>query len=198
MPETGKALVYVIEDQRFKAVNDVTVRVGLDGSWIGANRGNSYLFFSAEPGEHHLCANWNISVYPGPLDNDRQISLNHFTAEPGKVYYFRVRTIGGQTIEPIFDMDQVNSDEGQLLLASAAFSHSQANKQPIQKSTGDPNAAYSVLPIVFANLIEEHGWKKPVCTAWKKISSKQSKDCCPYNLEMYESQTPQLSFSPTV
>jgi hypothetical protein len=27
----------------------------LDGSWIGANYGTSYLFFSVAPGEHRLC-----------------------------------------------------------------------------------------------------------------------------------------------
>ena len=48
--DPSKAFVYVIEDQRFRAFNDVTARVGLDGAWVGANRGNSYLFFLVEPG----------------------------------------------------------------------------------------------------------------------------------------------------
>lgn len=139
-PETGKALVYVIEDQRYKALSDVTVRVGVDGSWMGADRGNSYLFFSTGPGEHHLCADWNIGVYPGPMNSDRQISLANFTVEPGKVYYFRARTIGGRDIEPIFDLELVNNDEGQLLLGSSAFSRSQASKQVRRLNTPtDPN-----------------------------------------------------------
>jgi len=34
--EGGKALIYVVEDQKYKAVRDVTVRIGLDGAWVGA------------------------------------------------------------------------------------------------------------------------------------------------------------------
>jgi hypothetical protein len=44
-PDPAKALVHVIEDQEFKAVRDVTARVGLEGAWVGANHGNSYLSF---------------------------------------------------------------------------------------------------------------------------------------------------------
>jgi hypothetical protein len=62
-PEPGKALVYVIEDQQFKAAKDVIVRIGLDGAWVGATRGDSYLSFPVELGEHHLCAN----IMPGLL-----------------------------------------------------------------------------------------------------------------------------------
>ena len=48
-PETGKALVYVVEP--YGLVNTLgapTIRVGLDGSWVGANHRASYLFFSVE------------------------------------------------------------------------------------------------------------------------------------------------------
>src|SRR4029077_11715663 len=50
-PQAGKALVYVI-GEGIKAISQETVRVGLDGAWIGANRGASYFFFSVDPGEH--------------------------------------------------------------------------------------------------------------------------------------------------
>lgn len=122
-PETGKALVYVVEDQKFKVVKDVTTRVGVDGAWVGANRGNSYLSFSVEPGEHHLCADW-ISDF---LPHGRLVSLDSFTAEPGKVYYFRARTSASPTSGKAgdgasIDLDLVNSDEGKLLVASASLS----------------------------------------------------------------------------
>src|SRR5579864_2530641 len=89
--EAGKTLIYVVEEQRFKAIRDVTVRIGLDGTWMGATRGNSYLFFSAEPGEHHLCVDWASDFY------GRLVSLYGLTTEPGKVYYFRARTTGGRS-----------------------------------------------------------------------------------------------------
>lgn len=127
----GKALVYVIEDQQFKGVKEVTVRVGLDGSWVGATRGDSYLSFPVEPGEHHLCAD----IVPGVLSVGRPVSLFGFVAEAGNAYYFRARTTGGppsamdrnglnDTIS--IDLDLLNSDEGKLLLTYSSLSVSRA------------------------------------------------------------------------
>lgn len=132
-PDPGKALVYVIEDQKFSAINDVTARVGLDGVWVGANRGDSYFFFSVEPGEHHLCTDW-IS---GFLRDGRLVSLAPLTAEAGKTYFFRVRTSGGKgsiadnhwsADGASIDLDPVNSDQGKLLIASSALSVSHPKK----------------------------------------------------------------------
>lgn len=136
LPDPGKALVYVILDQEFQALRAVTARVGLDGTWVGANRGNSYLFFSTDPGEHHLCTDW-ISDF---LAGGRLVSLANFTAVAGNVYYFRVRTTGGPSSylkdsdrSASIDLELVNGDEGKLLVASSAWSncppkHPQASK----------------------------------------------------------------------
>jgi hypothetical protein len=129
--EAGKALVYVIEDQQFKGVKEVTVRVGLDGSWVGATRGDSYLSFSVEPGEHHLCAD----IMPGVLSAGRPVSLFGLTAEAGGVYYLRARTTGGppsamdrnglgSTIS--IDLDLLNRDEGKFLVMHSPLSVSSA------------------------------------------------------------------------
>jgi hypothetical protein len=128
-PDPGKALVYVVEDQKFKVVNDVTTRIGLDGAWVGANRGNSYFSFSVEPGKHHVCADW-IS---GFLLNGRLVSLTSFTAESGEVYYLRARTSASPTSGKAgagasIDLDLVNEDEGRLLVASSGLSLSQQKK----------------------------------------------------------------------
>jgi hypothetical protein len=116
-PDPGKALVYIIE-QNLLGVPDVTARVGLDSAWVGATRGNSYLFFSVDPGEHHLCTDW-IS---GFLPNGRIASLAPLMAEAGKTYYFRLR------ISPFFDLDPVNRDQGKLLIASSLLSISHPKK----------------------------------------------------------------------
>src|SRR5208282_4913089 len=57
-PDTGKSLVYVVEvfDKVVGEISRPTLRVGVDGKWVGADKGNSYISFSVEPGEHHLCA----------------------------------------------------------------------------------------------------------------------------------------------
>ncbi len=125
--EAGKALVYVIEEQKSReGFQGVTTRVGLDGAWVGANRGNSYFFFSVEPGEHHLCSDWRVGLLSG---GGTKVALANFTAEAGKVYYFRVRTMGTKDMPNILDLDQLNSDQGQFLAASVAFSSPAAKKQ---------------------------------------------------------------------
>jgi hypothetical protein len=61
-----------------------TTRVGLDGAWVGANHGNSYFVANVDPGEHHVCVNWQSVV--GNLK--KKYGLASFHAEAGKVYYF--------------------------------------------------------------------------------------------------------------
>ena len=129
-PEPGKALVYVIEEfqNTSRGILRPTVRVGLDGVWVGANRGASYLFFSVAPGEHHLCASWQSS--------DREIatqySLTNFTAETGKVYFFKVEpreeSLGNDGNAWSKDLAPVNPDEGQYLIAVYPRSVSQPKK----------------------------------------------------------------------
>lgn len=132
-PESGKALVYVAEDQKYHAARDVTARIGLDGAWVGATHGNSYIFFSVDAGEHHLCADWRSSF----LAAGGLVSLFGFTAEAGKIYYLRVRTMGGpssmldrssQDESATLDFDLVNADEGKLLVSTSPYSASHAKK----------------------------------------------------------------------
>lgn len=132
-PESGKALAYVAEDQKFQAARNVTARIGLDGAWAGATRGNSYIFFSLDPGEHHLCADWRSTL----LSGGRRVSLFGFTAEAGKVYYFRVRTTGGPSSildrssldeSASLDLELINGDEGRLLVSTSPYSDSHPKK----------------------------------------------------------------------
>jgi hypothetical protein len=124
-PEAGRALVYVVEDQRSTLIPCLgncghITKLGMDGTWMGANRGSSYFFFSVEPGEHHLCASW---LYGGKRAQDRE-SLASLTAESGHTYYFRVKAT--VMVPPAsfysIDLEPVNDDEGQLLVAASPFS----------------------------------------------------------------------------
>jgi hypothetical protein len=110
---SGKAIIYVIEDVGESAYGWITIRVGLDGSWIGADRGNSYFSFVVSPGEQHLCANWQSSL----RSQSSLYSLTNFTAEPGKVYYFRTQVWFSNTMARI-ELNPVNSDEGQYQIAA--------------------------------------------------------------------------------
>jgi len=137
-PESGKALVYIIQADESGATNfwghstSVITRLGLDGAWIGANKGRSYFFFNVAPGDRHLCAD-----YPSDTDEIQYalVSVTRFTAAPGKIYYFRVRLTGngcGSSTHPSscrptqLDIETVDEDKGQFLVASSRFSRSHA------------------------------------------------------------------------
>lgn len=119
-PEPGKALVYFIQD--IGIVNCLghcgTTKMALDGAWVGANEHNSYFSVSVEPGEHHVCASPQGHFVPTLSSNYAAVrsAFAHFTAEAGKIYYFRTRRFGGQNQE-LFDLDALDSDQAGYLIA---------------------------------------------------------------------------------
>lgn len=129
-PEPGRALVYVMESfQRPPGeLGTPTIRVGLNGAWVGANHGNSYLAFPVDPGENHLCTNWQSIL----KRLSEQHSLTSFTAEAGKTYFFRVQTHveseGGGSQVWYIDLQPVNIDEAQYLIATSPLSMAQQKK----------------------------------------------------------------------
>src|ERR1039457_7540505 len=55
-PEAGKAVVYIIHDAgSLGMIAYPTTKFAVDGSWMGANHGDSYFSVAVDPGEHHLC-----------------------------------------------------------------------------------------------------------------------------------------------
>ncbi|HTU35806.1 MAG TPA: hypothetical protein VMF66_18540 [Candidatus Acidoferrum sp.] len=118
----GKALVYVFEQEKvgpgFK-IGAVTVRVGLDGQWIGANHGNTYFFFAVAPGDHSICANWQSSI--GRLA--KLASAASLTAAPGQTYYFQARVDERSHDNPAVWMEPVDPAEAKILIASASLSN---------------------------------------------------------------------------
>jgi hypothetical protein len=133
-PEPGKALVYFIQDDGPDGDRQhYTVRIGLDGAWAGAYKSNSWFAVPVEPGEHHVCA--NVQSNSSAALN---VALAHFTAEPGKVYYFRTRFLAGLAtlypIHPYLALDQPDSDQARYLIALFPLSGAQpTNSQPKKK-----------------------------------------------------------------
>jgi hypothetical protein len=123
-PEAGKATVYVIGSFVGDSAQTSTVKVGTDGAWIGAIRWNSYIFISVQPGVHHICGNWQS----GFLTPSGLFALANLTAEAGKTYYFRARTFNTSSQTYALDLDAVDNDEGQYLVASSNFSKSHPKK----------------------------------------------------------------------
>jgi len=125
LPASGKAAVYFIQDDgQYGDEQHYTVKIGLDGAWVGAYRDNAFFALNVEPGEHHICANVQSNFNPGLL-----FAFAHFTAEPGKVYYFRTRFLGqiGHTSTSL-NLDQPDSDEAKYLIATYPTSISKPNK----------------------------------------------------------------------
>ena len=121
-PESGKALMYLMQDDQNYGGFTQTVRWGLDGTWVGATRANSYFYFSIEPGQHHLCTDWTPSAFAA----DWWPAAYQFTASAGETYYFRVVDISlRENAKTEMKLAPVNSDEAQLLISRFAYSKSQ-------------------------------------------------------------------------
>ncbi|HEY6302873.1 MAG TPA: hypothetical protein VIX14_07380 [Terriglobales bacterium] len=81
-PDPGKARVYFFHDAGTGlTLGYPTVKLAMDGAWLGANHGNSYFSVSVEPGEHHVCVTLQSSLVA------QRVELAHFTAEAEKIDY---------------------------------------------------------------------------------------------------------------
>jgi hypothetical protein len=120
-PPSGQAMMYFVEDDtEFESTPKPTTRIGVDGTWVGANHGNSYFSLAVAPGTHHLCASWQSLAVIGAHDTS---AAAHFTAEAGQVYYFRVKNkwLREHSATHV-DLSPVDSDEGQLLASRRPLS----------------------------------------------------------------------------
>ncbi len=112
-PEPGKALIYFIQDTG-QAMNIAypTTKIGIDGTWVGANKKDSWFAVAVDPGEHHLCAQIQSSFAPAESE------LAHLTVEAGNVYYFRTRIIFAERTAEYFSLAPVDSDEAAFMISS--------------------------------------------------------------------------------
>lgn len=124
----GKALVFFLQDDlqfSSKPRPGLTTRFGVDGVWEGATNPDSYFYVSVDPGEHHLCANWQTGhVVGAPLST----AVLHFTAQAGKAYYFRAKVIWGHEIASEILFSRLDSDEAKLMMNSFWLSSSRPRK----------------------------------------------------------------------
>lgn len=121
-PEAGKAMVYVFEDD----FTGPTMRIGVDGSWVGATNGKSFIYFSIAPGEHNVCTEWQSNVFKKTSERvGGAISLN---LEAGKVYYLRMTFEEVTKASGRIKLDLTDNAEGQFLLSSSALSNSHPKK----------------------------------------------------------------------
>lgn len=126
-----EARVYILDDTviPFKPGQHVswaaTVRVGLNGQWIGATKGRSYIALPVQAGENHVCGRVQRTRYWWPagcfLVGNTALLRLHVVA--GQTYYVRARAYhidaGDSGFFCAVNLDTVNPDEGKLLLAES-------------------------------------------------------------------------------
>jgi hypothetical protein len=121
-PDPGKARVYFVHDAGTTVtLGYPTVKLALDGAWVGANHGNSYFSVSVEPGEHHVCVTLQSSLVA------QRVELAHFTAEAEKVYYYRTQLVTSRSVE-LLELEPIDSDQGKYLIGTFPLSMSQPKK----------------------------------------------------------------------
>jgi hypothetical protein len=86
-PEAGKAQIIFVEAVKGPFGTAPVARFGVDGAWVGADRGTSYFVVSVDPGEHQLCASRQ-----SPVRSERQdVGKATVHAEAGQVYYYKFK-----------------------------------------------------------------------------------------------------------
>ncbi len=121
-PDPGKARIYFFQDAGTNAtLGYPTVKIGMDGAWLGANHGNSYFSVSLAPGEHHICVTLQSSLVA------QRVELAHFTAESDEAYYYRTRLVMSRSVE-LLELDSIDADQAQYLIASFPLSVSGPKK----------------------------------------------------------------------
>ena len=115
-PEAGKARIFFIEETgQTTNWGYPTTRIGIDGTWVGANKKNSYFSVPVNPGEHHLCLEVQSAL---ARFAPQIIALAHVHAEAGESYFYRSRIISSEHGPEYLVFDPIDSDEAKYLIAS--------------------------------------------------------------------------------
>jgi hypothetical protein len=143
-PPEGKAQIIFIqtENQMVSPFSDATIRFGMDGSWVGADNGNSYFALTVDPGVHHLCASWQSVL--GTFK--KNVGLTLFTAEPGSIYYFAAQVTVTSRDNVTFALSQLNEDEGKYRLKLSKLSTSNPKDARRRGSAADKSQAGASAP----------------------------------------------------
>jgi hypothetical protein len=112
-PHPEQALVYVIEQMPSAPFISTKVRVGIDGKWVGVTEPQTYMTFLLEPGVHHLCTHYQGQL---ALGEEGGTILHRLNLEAGKIYYILYRGLFIKDSGEVAFLDQVDADEGRMLL----------------------------------------------------------------------------------
>ena len=101
------------------------VRIGVDGSWVGANKGDSYFSVSVAPGERHVCAYWSSTF--SVLED--KLWLTDVSARMAQTYYYYADFFGntargGLTLR----LEPISPDEANFLISNSSLASSTPGK----------------------------------------------------------------------
>jgi hypothetical protein len=126
-PDPGKAQIIFVESVQGPFFSAPVARFGLDGAWVGADRGLSYFAVSVDPGEHHLCASWQAST----KEDKENVGVATLNAVAGQTYFYEFKMI----------RTEIGSPE---LVASGGVPGSVTNRDVKDKPTAD-SVSFEVL-----------------------------------------------------
>jgi hypothetical protein len=104
------------------------IRYGVNGAWVGANKGNSYFTLEVNPGVQNLCVSAQ-GVMRGIAKD--LVDMQTLNAEAGKVYYFEARfgMMGGNGGSVMtFGLVPLNENEGKYRVKAWKLSTWKTNK----------------------------------------------------------------------
>jgi hypothetical protein len=136
-PQPGKArIVFIgrIDAPGCLGCSVFSPRIGVDGSWVGATKGDSYFVLDVDPGVHHVCADWkSLSAAQG-----KNVGVASITVEPGQTYFFEVKITGASEgvsgpptvrTEWVLDLKQLSDDKGWDRMKTSALAMSTPRSQ---------------------------------------------------------------------
>jgi len=117
-PADGMALVVVLDrNDAGAAVIGGASRIGLDGKWLSATKGNTYTTLQVDPGVHHLCTKPQ-SILSGKkfLAVKLLAAATSIDTKAGGVYYYQLVSVQlAHEDMPHSELRLMEPDAGELL-----------------------------------------------------------------------------------
>ena len=129
-PAEGKAQIVLVGTVPVESAlaRFPVIRFGVNGTWVGANRGNSYFALDVAPGPQNVCVSAQ-GVMQGMAKD--LVDMQTFNAEAGKVYYLEARfgMMGGPGGGVVtFGLAPLNENEGKYRVKAWKLSTWKTNK----------------------------------------------------------------------
>jgi hypothetical protein len=116
-PAPGKATLVFVNSEP-DCLGCSTVNVGVDGKWIGGNKGDSWFAIDVAPGERHVCAYANTIGFASRY----KVRLTELNAEAGQIYFFATDIFHNSGANAgALRLRAVSPDEGNFLVSQSSL-----------------------------------------------------------------------------